>query len=103
HEDDAAVLGKRAALKFLQVRRGGRPQRHPRLHRFSVQHREPLHIGPLGLPDLYPFASCTCLSSALSTCDPCWLPIACPSRWPLDETRPRMWTSSSPFTFVPEP
>src|SRR5690349_24798744 len=40
-----------------------------------------------------PFASCTCLSSALSTWETCWFTIGWRTRCPMDATGPRMWTS----------
>ena len=48
-------------------------------------------------------ASCTCWSSAPSTCCTCWLTIGCRTRWPIEPTGPAIFTSADHFIFVPPP
>src|SRR5207247_5298886 len=60
-------------------------------------------VGYVPSGEVVAVASCTCLSSAPSTCDTCWLTIGCSTRWPMDATGPSRCTSASHFMFVPSP
>ena len=70
HENESPRLLQSGPVHRLEVGRARRPECHAGVQRLGVEPREPSRVGRLGDPGLY-FASCTCLSSAFSTCVTC--------------------------------